>query len=46
VLGKVLDVPLGAAIVLVLAYPLLLLPAGFYLPAELQRMRRFVAVPR
>jgi O-antigen/teichoic acid export membrane protein len=46
VLGKALDVPLAAAIVLVLAYPLLLLPAGFYLPAELQRMRKLVAVAR
>jgi O-antigen/teichoic acid export membrane protein len=46
VLGKALDVPLAAAVVLVLAYPLLLLPAGFYLPAELQRMRKLAAVAR
>jgi O-antigen/teichoic acid export membrane protein len=46
VLGKALDVPLGAAIILALAYPLLLLPAGFYLPAELQRVRRIVAPAR
>jgi O-antigen/teichoic acid export membrane protein len=46
VLGKVLDVPLAAAIVLTLAYPLLLLPTGFYLPAELQRMRKLVAATR
>ena len=46
VLGKALDVPLGGAIALALAYPLLLWPAGFYLPAELQRMRNVVAAPR
>jgi O-antigen/teichoic acid export membrane protein len=46
VLGKALDVPLAAAIVLVLAYPLVLLPAGFYLPAELARMRRFASATR
>ena len=42
VIGKALSVPLPAAILLSLAYPLALLPLGFYLPAELQRMRRFV----
>jgi O-antigen/teichoic acid export membrane protein len=46
VLGKALDVPLGGAIALAVAYPLLLWPAGFYLPAELQRMRNVVAAPR
>jgi len=30
----------------VLAYPLVLLPLGFYLPAELRRMRRLVPVLR
>ena len=39
VLGSVLDVPLPVAIVIALSYPLLLLPLGFYLPAERQRLR-------
>jgi len=43
VLAAGLDVPLGVAIALVLAYPLALLPLGFYLPAELDRVRRLVA---
>jgi hypothetical protein len=43
VLAAVLDVPLGVAIALVLAYPLALLPLRFYLPAELDRVRRLVA---
>jgi O-antigen/teichoic acid export membrane protein/glycosyltransferase involved in cell wall biosynthesis len=46
VLGAALRVPLPAAIVLVLAYPVVLVPLGFYLPAELQRIRRLVPVPR
>jgi O-antigen/teichoic acid export membrane protein/glycosyltransferase involved in cell wall biosynthesis len=46
VLGAVLNVPLVAAVVLVLAYPLVLWPLGFYLPAELQRLKRLVPVPR
>jgi O-antigen/teichoic acid export membrane protein len=46
VLGSALHVPLPAAIVLVLAYPVVLIPLGFYLPAELQRIRRVVPVPR
>jgi hypothetical protein len=46
VLGAVLRVPLPAAIVLVLAYPVVLIPMGFYLPAELKRIRRLVPVPR
>lgn len=33
-LGKALEAPLLAAIALVAAYPLVLLPLGFYLPAE------------
>jgi O-antigen/teichoic acid export membrane protein len=45
-LGAALHVPLAAAIVLVLAYPLMLVPLGFYLPAELRRLRRLVPVPR
>src|ERR671933_688468 len=48
VLGKALDVPL--AILLALAYPLILLPLGFYLPAERRRLlaagRRLVAPAR
>ncbi len=37
--GKALDAPLAVAILLVLAYPLLLLPLGFYLPTERERLR-------
>jgi hypothetical protein len=36
------DAPLPVAILLVLAYPLVLAPLGFYLPAERARMRRLV----
>jgi len=43
VLGKVLDVPLGAAIALTAVYPLALLPLGFYLPAERRRLRTLLA---
>jgi O-antigen/teichoic acid export membrane protein len=39
ILGRVLDPPLAAAIAIVAAYPLVLLPLGFYLPEELRRMR-------
>jgi O-antigen/teichoic acid export membrane protein len=39
IVGRVLDVPLAGAILLVLAYPFLLLPLGFYLPEELHRLR-------
>jgi len=39
VLGSVLDVPLAVAILIALAYPLALLPLGFYLPAERRRLR-------
>ena len=38
VLGRALHVPLAVALLLVLAYPLLLLPLGFYLPAERARL--------
>jgi hypothetical protein len=38
--ARALDVPLWAAVLLVLAYPLALLPFRFYLPAELTRLRR------
>jgi O-antigen/teichoic acid export membrane protein len=36
--GKAFDVPLAGAIALALAYPLALLPLGFYLPAERDRI--------
>jgi O-antigen/teichoic acid export membrane protein len=39
VIGRALDLPLGAAIALVAVYPLVLLPLGFYLPEELRRLR-------
>ena len=39
VVGKALDASLLGAILLVAAYPLALLPLGFYLPAELARVR-------
>ena len=39
VAGKALDVPLPLALLLVLAYPLVLAVLGFYLPAERQRVR-------
>ncbi len=45
-LGKGLEVGLAPAIALAAAYPLVLLPLGFYLPAELRRMRRLVPVLR
>ena len=40
VAGKALDVPLAAAIALAAVYPVVLLPLGFYLPAERRRLRR------
>jgi O-antigen/teichoic acid export membrane protein len=46
VLGKSLDVPLGGAILLSAAYPLVLLPLGFYLPVELRRIRTLVLPAR
>jgi O-antigen/teichoic acid export membrane protein len=39
VAGSVPDVPLGVAIVIALAYPVVLAPLGFYLPAERRRLR-------
>jgi O-antigen/teichoic acid export membrane protein len=39
VAGRVVD-RLDVAILLILAYPLVLLPAGFYLPAERARLAR------
>jgi O-antigen/teichoic acid export membrane protein len=46
VLGKALHVPLAGAVLLSLAYPLILLPLGFYLPVELRRLRALVTAPR
>jgi O-antigen/teichoic acid export membrane protein len=43
VLGKVAKVSLPVAVALTAVYPLLLLPLGFYLPAERQRLRRLVS---
>jgi O-antigen/teichoic acid export membrane protein len=43
VLGKAIDVPLAGAIALTAAYPLMLAPLGFYLPAERRRFRRLLA---
>jgi O-antigen/teichoic acid export membrane protein/glycosyltransferase involved in cell wall biosynthesis len=44
--GATLHVPLVVAVLLVLAYPFVLMPLGFYLPAELRRLRRLVPVAR
>ena len=48
--GKALDVPLAVALLLAVAYPLILFPLGFYLPAERRRLRaagrRLVAAAR
>jgi O-antigen/teichoic acid export membrane protein len=48
--GKALHVPLAIAVLLVLAYPVILLPLGFYLPVERRRLlavgRRLVTVAR
>jgi O-antigen/teichoic acid export membrane protein len=44
--GKLAHVSLPVALVLALAYPLLLLPLGFYLPAERARLRRLVPLAR
>ena len=45
VLGKLLEVPFPVALALVASYPLVLLPLGFYLPAELARVRPGSARP-
>jgi len=39
------NLPLVPSVLLVLAYPLVLLAARFYLPAERQRLRRVIAAP-
>jgi O-antigen/teichoic acid export membrane protein len=44
VLGKLLDVPLGLALALTAAYPLVLLFLGFYLPAERRRIRQLLPI--
>jgi O-antigen/teichoic acid export membrane protein len=50
VAGRALHLPLAASAALALAYPLILLPLGFYLPAERRRLlavgRRLVAPAR
>jgi O-antigen/teichoic acid export membrane protein len=43
VLGKALDAPLAVVLALIAAYPLVLLPLGYYLPAERRRLRAVVA---
>jgi O-antigen/teichoic acid export membrane protein len=44
VFGKALDVPLGVALALTAAFPLVLLLLGFYLPAERRRLRRLLPI--
>ena len=46
VLGKLVHVSLPVALALAVAYPFLLLPLGFYLPAERARLRRLVPLAR
>jgi O-antigen/teichoic acid export membrane protein len=46
VVGRALELPLAAAIALVLAYPLVLLPLGFYLPEERRRIRALAPLAR
>jgi O-antigen/teichoic acid export membrane protein len=46
VLGKVIDASLPVALALSAAYPLVLLPLGFYLPSELRPLRRFLPASR
>jgi O-antigen/teichoic acid export membrane protein len=43
-LGRALHVPLGVALALVVAYPVVLALLGFYLPAERARLRRLVPI--
>jgi len=43
-LGKLLDVPLGVALALTAAFPLVLGLLGFYLPAERRRLRRVLPI--
>jgi O-antigen/teichoic acid export membrane protein/glycosyltransferase involved in cell wall biosynthesis len=46
IFGAAIGVPLIAAVILVLVYPFVLWPLGFYLPAELKRLKRLVPVLR
>jgi O-antigen/teichoic acid export membrane protein len=46
VVGKALDLPLPLAVALALVYPVVLLPLGFYLPAERARLRRLAPFAR
>jgi O-antigen/teichoic acid export membrane protein len=46
VVAALVDAPLPLALALVLAYPLVLIPLGFYLPAERLRLRRLVPLLR
>jgi O-antigen/teichoic acid export membrane protein len=45
VFGKVMAVPLGVALALTAAFPLVLLLLGFYLPVERRRLRRLLPLP-
>jgi drug/metabolite transporter (DMT)-like permease len=42
-IGKLTHASLPVAVVLALSYPLILLPLGFYLPAERRRLRRLIS---
>jgi O-antigen/teichoic acid export membrane protein len=44
VAGKLMDAPLGVALALTAAYPLLLALLGFYLPVERRRLRRLLPI--
>jgi O-antigen/teichoic acid export membrane protein len=44
VAGKLADVPLGVALALTAAYPVVLAPLGFYLPAERKRLRSLLPI--
>jgi O-antigen/teichoic acid export membrane protein len=46
VIAAVANAPLPLAVALVLVYPLVLIPLGFYLPAERTRLRRLVPLLR
>ena len=46
VAGKLVGGGLPLAVILTLAYPLVLLPLGFYLPAERRRLRALRLRPR
>jgi O-antigen/teichoic acid export membrane protein len=46
IVAVLVDAPLPLAVALVVAYPIVLLPLGFYLPAERTRLRRLVPLLR